>query len=349
MWKRLLAEPDIQAQLISFVQEASYSYWDWVSAVRITKSHRILNLAEERTSRIQDQVAAGLVDPQEEIDNQRLVSLRRAKVADTRRKVQQTAAKLSIYWRDTAGSPVLPREDQSPGFPEAQEVDESQFQQDVESALAYRPELRYLDLTRRQIDIDYSEAVNQLQPELDAVIAGSQDVGQPTSSKRDKSQFEADASIYLDVPLQRRKARGKMAELEAKVSQIMAKRRLTQDKIVVDVQVAYAALISSWEQVQLTKDAVDKAEELADRERQLLNEGASDMLKVTLREQYAVESAEKAVEALRLYFDSQADYRAAIAIDRFNNARSQENRVPIAAIRPVPRRISAFGWNSTQH
>ena len=63
------------------------------------------------------------------------------------------------------------------------------------------------------------------------------------------------------------------------------------------------------------KEAVRLAEELAIRERRNFEAGASDLLKVTLREQYAVESAYKEVEALLLYFRSQADYTAAMAQD----------------------------------
>ncbi len=59
-----MAEPEIQAQLIGFVQEASYSYWDWVAAGEYHSiATRILALAEDRTSRIEAQVKAGLIDP----------------------------------------------------------------------------------------------------------------------------------------------------------------------------------------------------------------------------------------------------------------------------------------------
>lgn len=323
LWKagygRTLAEPDIQAQLIGFVLEASYGYWDWVAAGenhRIAK--RILALAEERTSRIEAQVESGFLDPPELTDNLRLVSIRQAKVADTRRKLQQTAAKLSIYFRDADGQPVVATEDQLPGFPEPEPIDNEQMNADIQEALSRRPELRMLDIVRQQIQVDYSEAVNQLQPELNAVLIGSQDVGAPTSKKRDKSPYEGEANIYLDVPLQRRKAHGKMTELQGKLAQLSAKRRLTADKISVDIQMAYAALRSAWEQVDETRQALRYAEELAVRERQNEASGASDMLKVTLREQYAVESAEKNVEALRLYFESRADYRASMALDEID-------------------------------
>ena len=322
LWKagyqRNLAEPDIQAQLITFVQEASYAYWDWVAAGenhRIAK--RILALAEERTGRIEAQVKAGLVDPPELTDNLRLVAIRQAKVADTRRKMEQTAAKLSVYWRDSQGNPIVATEAQLPGFPETEPV-EDDLSINIQQALSQRPELRMLDLQRQQVQVDYCEAVNQLQPELNAVLWGSQDVGAPSSSKRDKSPYESEASVYLDVPIQRRKAHGKMTETQGKIAQLSAKRRITADKISVDVQVAHAALRSAWEQVERTRESLEFAEDLAVRERTNQDAGASDLLKVSLREQYAVESAEKNVEALKLYFESRADYRAAMAEDQID-------------------------------
>jgi outer membrane protein TolC len=321
LWKagleRQLAEPDIQAQLIDFVRSGSYAWWDWVAAGEYHRiATHILELAEDRTERVRSQVDAGFTDPPELTDNLRLVAIRQAKVADTRRKLQQTAAKLSIYLRDASGRPVVPGESQLPRFPALSEEPIQDLSVGVESALARRPELKLLDLVRRQVQIDYSNASNYMQPELNAVLWGSQDVGAPASRKGDKSDLEAEASLLLDVPVERRKARGKMSETQAKLSQLTAKRRLTVDKITVDVQVAHAALVSAREQVQETAEAMKLAEDLAERERQNEEAGLSDMLKVALREQYAVESAEKNVDALQLYFQAMADFRAAVAEDR---------------------------------
>jgi len=321
LWKsgveRSMAEPDIQAQLIGYVQDASYGYWDWVAAGEYNQiAKRVLVLAEERTSRIEAQVNQGFVDPPELTDNLRLVAIRKAKAADTRRKMEQTAAKLSVYLRDGSGRPLVPTEEELPGFPDPSPVDDLQLDRDIQTALSSRPELRMLDLLRQQTQIDYREATNQLQPELNAVLWGSQDIGEPTSSKRDKSPYESEASVFLDVPMQRRKARGKMTELQAKLAQLSAKRRITADKISVDVQMAHAALKSAWDQVVSSQESLKHAEDLAARERTNQEKGASDLLKVTLREQYAVESAEKYVDALKLYFESRADYRAAMALDQ---------------------------------
>lgn len=321
LWKagieRQLAEPDIHAQLISAVQDGTYAWWSWVAAGEYHRiASKILVLAEDRTERIRSQVEAGFVDPPELTDNLRLVAIRQAKVADTRRKLQQTAAKLSIFLRDENGNPIIPEAIEPPSFPAVPDLSIFNLDTDTQLALQRRPELRMLDLISRQVRIDLSNASNQMQPELNAVFWGSQDVGEPTSKKRDKSPLEAEASVFLDVPIERRKARGKITESQAKLSQIAAKCRLTADKISVDVQSAYVALTSAFEQVTETRAALNYAEDLAARERQNQEAGTSDLLKVTLREQYAVESAEKNIDALKLFYESLADYRAAIAQDQ---------------------------------
>jgi len=309
-------EPDIQAQLIGFVQEASYAYWEWVAAGRDYRiTQRLLLLAEDRTDRIRQQVDAGLIDPPELTDNLRLVAERKAKLASSTQKLQDKAVKLSLYVRNASGDPVVPQPDHLNDFPEPAMIDPAQLEADASIALHVRPELRVLDLTRRQYEVDYAEAHNDLRPQVDAVLSGSQDVGEPTSYKRDKSEFEAEASLFVDVPLQRRKGQGKMQAAQGKLAQLAAKRRFIEDKIVASVQSAYISRIAAYEQVLQAKEAVRLAEDLAIRERRNFEAGASDLLKVTLREQYAVESAYKEVEALLLYYQSQADYAAAMAQD----------------------------------
>lgn len=314
---RFLAEPDIQAQLIDFVRAASYAYWEWVAAGENYRiAEYVLNLALDRTQRIQDQVEAGFIDPPELTDNLRLVAERRAKLAEATRKLDQCAVKLSLYRRDAQGRPQVPGRELLPKFPPPPSLSNNSLEGEIALALEQRPELKALDWQRRQLEVEYAQADNQTLPNLDAVVAGSQDVGEPTSSKRDKSQFELEAGLFLDVPVQRRKARGKMTVLEAKLAQLSAKRRLVGDKIAVDVEAARIGLESALKQVEEATAAVRMAEELASRERRNLELGLSDVLKVTLREQYAAESALKAIDALLVYYQSLADYRAALGTDR---------------------------------
>lgn len=314
---RQLVDAEIQAQLIDFVQSASYAWWAWVSAGRNYRiAERVLSLAEDRTGRIRRQVEEQLVDPPVLTDNQRLVAERKAKLAESSRKLQQTAIKLSLYLRDAEGQPVVPGPELLPDFPELLAATELDLAPAIERALQQRPELVAFNLKRQQLQVDRDEAANGLLPAIDGYMTGSQDMGEPTSKKRDKSEFELEAGLLLDVPLQRRKARGKLMAVQAKLAQLAAKQRLMRDAITADVQSAYAALRAAVDQVEQAHEAVELAEELARRERRNFELGASDLLKVTLREQYAAESAQKEVEARLVFFLALADLRAATGDDR---------------------------------
>lgn len=314
---RRLADPDINAQLIGFVQEAGYAYWNWVAAgERFQIAEGILELAEARTEGIRRQTEQGLLDPPVLTDNLRLIADRKAAVAAARQQLRLAAVRLSLYLRGPDGRPLVPDDAMLPKFPSPIPIQLETMPSDISVAINQRPELAVLQFMRQQLDIDFAQASNEFQPSIDAVIGASQDIGTPASRLNDKGQFEADASVYLDVPVQRRKARGKMQAAQGKIAQVSARLRLSEDKVVADVQAVYAALFAAYEQVDQMRQSVEFAEDLARRERRNLDLGASDLLTVALREQFAVEAASKLVDALLVYYLAQADYRAALAEDQ---------------------------------
>lgn len=312
-----LANPFIRGSLIEFSREAGLSYWKWVATSRkYGLGQQWLALAEGRNEGIQKRVKAGDLAPPEEIDNERAIAKREAKLADSLRELKQAAAKLSIFLRDDAGTPFVPSVQQTAFFPPLLNIDSESLNTDILTAQQNRPELQALDLQVRKLRVDYSEAVNMTRPGLDAQIVGSQDVGQPTSKKRDKSEFELEAALFFDVPIQRRKGLGKMQAVQAKITMTMAKRRVVQDKVAAEVQAAYAGLIESRNAALKARQAVQLATQMAEIERNMFEKGASDLLKVALREQYALEAAEEEISAMYSHFAAFTAYAAAVADER---------------------------------
>lgn len=311
-----LAEPEIQLQRIDFVRAASYAYWDWLAAGR---QHQIaaslLAIAENRNEAIRRRVETGDMEPPVLQDNRRLIVSREAKRIDADQKLQQTAIKLSLFLRDDLGQPVVPDAGQLADFPVPLPPPSDARDADIQAALANRPELRALDLLRQQLEVDFAEARNDLLPDIQAVVAASQDVGEPATFKNDKSEFELEAGLFLDVPLQRRKARGKMTAVEGKLGQIAAKARMTTDKITADVQAVYAALLAASAQASRARESVELADRLAEIERRKFELGESDLLSVNLREQQAAEAQITEVDALYDFFTASADYQAVLARD----------------------------------
>jgi len=316
-YAREAVEPDIQTQIIAFVWEASYVYWQWVAAgqnYEIVQS--LLEIAQQRNDGLKKRVDAEDLPRIELTDNQRLIVSRQAALIDARQKLQQSAIKLSLFLRTPDGQPLVPSKDQLPAtFPEAALIVSEQIDGDIKQAMSNRPEMRFLNFLREQLDVDLAQARNLYLPEVDAVLFASKDTGAASSSKQDKTPFELEASLQISVPLQRRKALGKLQSIEAKLAQLAAKIRFTQDKISTDVQQVYAALLAAFERIARARESLELAHTMEQAERRKFDLGDSNLLLVNLREKATADAAKTVLQAMLDYSRAQADYRAAMALD----------------------------------
>ncbi len=317
-WEVQSVEPEIQAQLIAFIQAASIVYWNTLAAgqnVRISED--LLKNATERNDGLTRRVEQGDAPEIELTDNQRLIVSRRTKLIDARRKFQQSTYKLSLFLRDESGQPRVINESRLPReFPNVDDPSQLNFDADIQSAIANRPELRALAILREQLNIDLANAQNLCLPQVDAVLVGSQDVGNAADPKKDdKSPFELEGGLIASVPLQRRKARGKSQAVEGKLAQLQAKTQFTREKIVAEVQSASAALNAAFQQLEQAHESLELARKMEAAERRKFDLGDSNLLLVNLRELSTADAAATEVDARLNFFDAQADYRAALAND----------------------------------
>ncbi|NOY29885.1 MAG: TolC family protein [Planctomycetes bacterium] len=310
-------DPDIQTQSIAFVWEASSAYWQWVAAGRNHQIVRsLLKIAQQRNQRLSHRVDAGDLPRIELTDNQRLIVSREAALIGAQRKLQQSAIKLSLFLRTPDGRPRVPVEAQLPeDFPEAASVDAEQLESDIVIAMLNRPELASLGFLQKQLDVDLAQARNLYLPAVDAGLFASQDVGGAASSSRDKSPFELEASLQVSVPLQRRKARGKMQAIEGKLQQLSAKIEFTQDKITADVQQVFAARLAAYDRIAKARENLKLAHTMEQAERRKFDLGDSNLLLVNLRELATADAEKLVLQAMLDYFQAQTDYRAALALD----------------------------------
>ena len=310
-------EPRIQTRIIEFVWESSYAYWQWLAAGRNHQiAQSLLRIAQQRNDGLKKRIDAGDLPPIELTDNQRLIVSRQAALIDAQRKLQQTAIKLSLFLRTSDGRPIVPSTDRLPAaFPDAIAIAPERIVSDIQFAIANRPELVALELLRMQLDVDLSQARNLYLPEVNAVLFASKDVGGAASPKRDKTPFELEASLQVSVPLQRRKALGKIQSIEGKLAQLSAKIGFAQDKIAADVQQVYAAQRAAYERIARARKSLELARAMEQAERRKFDLGNSNLLLVNLREKSTADAAKTILQALLDYFQAQADYRAAMALD----------------------------------
>lgn len=315
-----IAQPIFQLEVLDAVQSASLAYWNWVAAGRREKiALQNYELAEKRQSGVQQRVDRGEIAAIELVDNERLIVSRRAKLIESRRKLQQATIKLSLYLRDSNGTPLIVSNDQLPAsFPEVESPLEVSEDQQISEALAQRPELRLLSLEQQKQRVEIQQASNLTLPSMTGVISASQDVGEPTSFKRDKSQAELEAGVLMDVPLQRREAVGKLQTARGKLAQLSAKLRLMQNTITAQVQTYRTAFEASFNALEQAQLGAKLAEEMAEAERIRLERGDSDILTVNLREQAAFDAELLAIDAAEEYFSAKAQLDAATAAELVN-------------------------------
>lgn len=319
--RREQVDPFVQGLLLEFTYGAADAYWSWVAAGLSYDAQRdLLRVTEERNKQFEERVKQEDLAAIELVQNERLIASRQAKVVEAERKLQQSAIKLSLFFRDGQGRPVMPPPSMLPdAFPEPTAPDRTEFAAAVEAAVAQRPEIRELDLQRQQAEVDLSLGENMRLPSFDAVIQASKDVGAPASKKGDKTPFELEAGLMFELPLQRRKADGKIREASGKLSQLAAKREFTQNKIANQVQDAQSALATSFDRVALARRNVTLARRLEAAERQRFDAEDSDLLRVALQEAAEIEATLLEFDTLADYFKARAALRAAIGADPLAN------------------------------
>jgi cobalt-zinc-cadmium efflux system outer membrane protein len=321
---RQMADPIISAQRIDFLRAASRAYWTWAAAgLRLQIAQAVLKIAEDRDKQIAELVARGALAEIERTDNQRVIVERQARLIAAQRLWQQAAIALSLYYRDSSGEPQVPPFARTPErLPEPQPLDPQQAERDLQFALAHRPELERLRLQRQRTAVELELARNQRLPGLNLGLEGYQDVGYgsnfsktPLVSGTELDRTAYVASLQLDVPLQRREARGRAVTAEHTLVQLGFQEQFQRQRIVAELQDAVSALERSFELVRKARENVALARRVEEGERERFAKGQGTIVILNLRELVAAEAAFAEIDALAEFHRAMADYQAAVGLD----------------------------------
>ncbi len=315
---RQIAEPTIERQRIDFQLAAARTYWNWVAAgQRLKVVDGLVNLALERDEQLKRQVELERIANIERIDNQQNLALRYGLLIQAQRAFQQASIELSLFLRDEMGQPTLASLERLPEFPAIEPVDIRRFEEALRIAFELRPEPRRLRLQRDRAAIEYELARNHLLPAVNAVVAASQDVGPGKSTLSGPNGLDRtnlSAGLAFQLPVQRRDAQGRMLAAQGLMIQLEQQLRQAEDVVRAEVQDTFTALERAYEFYQQAKNRVELARIVARGERELLRQGRSTVLAVTLREQAAFDAEVIEIDAQLNYFRALAAFRAALGI-----------------------------------
>lgn len=308
-----LANPAIQRQQLDFIRAATVAYYSWLgTGIRLQLAEELLRVARERTQALTNQVASGLIPRIVLTDNERLIVARSLGVVQAKRRFEASAIALSLFHRGPEDQPLLaPRERLPSGFPVQQTLEPGMHPLELELALQRRPEIRRLKLSIEKTQVDLRLARNQRMPNLDAGVLVTDNFG--NQPYKDRAQTELEVGVEFKMPLQRRDAKGRIAEFEGQISQLQNQERFARERISTEIQDARSAIFAALDQTQQAALNVSLARELQAAETERFLQGATDLLALQLREQAAFEAELTAVDASLEYFRAQADLDAATA------------------------------------
>lgn len=328
-----LANPVIFRQHLDFLRAGVVAYYAWIAAgQRLRASEEILRVAEDRQEAITRQIERGLSAPVIGQENRQLVVSRELAVIRARRRFEASALALSLLLRTPQGVAILAGRERLPSGPPhpAPLIPLPDPEGSIlEEALRRRPEIRQMELARERLQVDLRLARNGLLPRLDAGAEVSQGLGEERYADRD--ELELKLGLEFRLPLQRRQARGQVQELQGRLDQLERQLLFARDRIRTEIRNAHEATIAAEEQAERAALNVQLAEGLQQVERDRFQLGAADLLALQIREQAAFQARIEELEAIELYFASQADFLTAMAFDL-----RQDPKAPSSSPHPTP-------------
>ena len=127
-----------------------------------------------------------------------------------------------------------------------------------------------------------------------------------------RNDTEVKALIRFELPVQQRKARGRMAAAQARLSRLKGRERFARERIEAEIRRAMAGIEAAYAQTGSARRNRELALELQRAEERKLTLGKSNLIDVNIRELQAADAAVELIETQAAFFRALADYRAAV-------------------------------------
>ncbi len=285
---------------------SAYQAWS-VAGLRLKAYRDLLALSEKRRSQLARQVQLG-ARPQILItENDQNLARRRSLVAQAEQKFAEAANALSFFWRDTNGVPLVPIAEQLPdALPELPNAARK-------AGPILRPDLKTvlvrIDQSLARLDL----AENDLKPRLDARAELGKDVGGVGLGGTSRTPAEAIVGVKFSVPLERRSARGRIAEARAEIDGLRTRHRMLEEQIAIEVKGIAIGIEGADKVADLATQEADLAGKMAVAEQRRFDMGASDFFLINQREESATDARLRALDARYQALVARADLAAATA------------------------------------
>ncbi|MBG6120608.1 MULTISPECIES: TolC family protein [unclassified Sphingobium] len=305
-----IARFETRATSIGVQARAVEAYQKWVAAgLKLKAYEALLALAGGRTDGIERQVQLGAKPDILLTENEANLVRRQAFVDEARQDFRAAAVKLSLYYRSADGTPVVVDEARLPA--DANALDG--IRSDPAFNLEGRPDFAIMLEEIDKATVKLALARNDLMPRLDLGGEVAKDVGPAGLGGTNRTPLEMIVGITFKIPLQNRKAKGKLAETRAKIDELSVKQQFLAEKIRAEVTAIGIEVDTANQLVATTEKELVLAQRLASAERRRFALGSSDFFLVNQREESATNAEVKLIEAQARTAAARAELAAATA------------------------------------
>lgn len=302
-------ESDTMLATLRTQYDAIVAYLDWLAAVKQLKIvESLLAVSESRQQGLDTQHDYGDIAKIDLTENRQYLMQRRAAVTDATRQLNNAKARLSLYYRDAKGRPLLPNTANAPeDFPPITAGKVDMFEE-IERVRAIRPEQIRVDLgiARERKALQLQE--NSLLPKLDLTLEGSQNVN---DFQQKESGAEARALITLSIPLQQNEGIGGTRRSRAVLRQLEVEKQLLNEKISIEIQMLTNEISAARAAVDFAKQEVEASIAMRDAEHQRFNYGATDFFVLNIREEKEAHAKAKLIKEQLALHKAMAGYYVA--------------------------------------
>jgi len=298
-----VAEQTRREERAEVLAKAASAWWKWVVTGRKLEVYRrLVGQAEERRDFLESQAVSGAVPRVEVVDNERLLSARRAALSVLELEFRQACLALGMFRRDAQGNPLPATADELPALLHGAVSMQAKHRALVEE-VSRAPGIVVYDLAGKilaeQLRVARNERLPSLQLELSAAAATGEQ--RPYGSTTSLSEETLLGRLTFGWEVQQREARGKVAAVSAKRRELENERRLLSDRLRLGVEAQLMALTAQREAAMWNRAATRQAEEVGAAERLAFESGQSSMLTVNLREQAVLTAYIDELQALLGY------------------------------------------------
>lgn len=294
----------VNLTMLSLLKKAANSYFDWLSEYEKNKVARhLLELAEKRQQKLEKRVKSGDLPKILLTDNQRLILERQTVLIESDLKTQKAALELSLYFRTATGDPSIPSEPKE--ALESWSRNLTQWHPEGNRKLFQRPETQIFEIQEKVAKKEISLAYNQLLPELNIFGQVSRDEGY-TDPNLNEPEYKVGLEFVFPIPT--RAGRGRVMASKAKLDRIQFQKKWFKEKVSNSLQKSVLAVLAAQKKLQVSKSFSQASLQLENAENTLFRSGASDLIKLNIRESATAKADKEVINSQKRLIQSAISY-----------------------------------------